>query len=81
MPGIILDESEDEEGEVSGDVNTLQARDMFFFSERKPGQQKRDCWAYQDWKKKKPNLKTGNMSRKPISCFNCVKEGHISGDW
>ena len=41
MPGIILNESEDEEGEVSGDVNTLQARDMFFFSERKLGQQEK----------------------------------------
>ena len=34
MPGIILDESEDEGGEVSGDVNTLQARDVFFFRKK-----------------------------------------------
>ena len=40
MPGIILDESEDEEGEVSGDVNTLQARDMFFFFWKKTGSTK-----------------------------------------
>ena len=39
---------------------------------------KRDCLAYENWKKK--NRKTGNMNRKPISCYNFGKEGHISCD-
>ena len=34
---------------------------------------------YEDWKKKKnPNRKTGSNFRKPISCYNCGKEGCIS---
>ena len=56
IPGIILDKSEDEGGEVSGDVNKLQARDTYFF-----------C-------KKTSHQKTGNLSRKPISCFSYGKK-------
>ena len=56
MPGLILDRSEDEGGEVSGDVN----RDCFFFS-KKTRQQKKGSQSYKDWKKMNPNRNSRKM--------------------
>ena len=39
---------------------------------------KRDCKKYIEWKKNNSNRKTGSVQRKPVSCYNCGKEGHIS---
>ncbi|MBZ5782055.1 hypothetical protein K8366_24095, partial [Klebsiella aerogenes] len=54
-----------------------RAEKRVFFC-KKTGHQKKDCRKYEEWKKKTPNRKTGNSYRKPISCYNCGKEGHIS---
>ena len=78
MQRLILEESEDERGEMSGDINAFQARDSCFFC-KKTGHQKTDCQSYKDWKKKNLNRKTENMNRKPVFCHNCEKEGHMSG--
>ena len=73
MPGLMSDESEDE----NGSVNAMQSGDSCYFCKR-TGHMKRDCKKYIEWKKNNPNRKTGNNPRKPISCYNCGKEGHIS---
>lgn len=49
MPGVILEESEDEGGKISGDVKALKAKDSCFFC-KKTDHQKRDCLSYRDWK-------------------------------
>ena len=54
MPGLILDKSEEEGGEISSDVIALQAKDSCFFC-KKTSHQKKDCRSYEDWKKKKSN--------------------------
>ena len=73
MPGLVLDESEDEE---TGGINALQGDNCFWC--KKPGHQKKDCRSFSDWKKKNPDRKPGTGNRKPISCYNCGKPGHIS---
>ena len=42
---------------------------------------KNDCRKYEEWKKKNPNRKTISSYQKPISCYNCGKEGHISREY
>ena len=79
MPGIIVCQVKDERGEMSGDVNSLQSRDSCLFW-KKTGHQKIDCRSYEDWKEKNLNWKTGNMNRKPVSCYNSGREEHISRD-
>ena len=79
MPGIIVYDSKDERGEMSGDVNRLQAKDSCLFC-KKTGHHKINCQCYKDWKKKNPNRKTGNTNRKLVSCYKTGKEGQISHD-
>ena len=62
MPGLIVYESEDERGEMSGVVNKLQARDGCLFC-KKTSHHMRNCRSYEDWKEKNPNRKTGNTNR------------------
>ena len=92
MPGLVLDESDAEETIEDGEINAIQGDGCFFC--KKPGHIRRDCRAYGEWKKKNPNQRTGNgtgsqngtvnrngsYNRKPISCYNCGKTGHISRD-
>ena len=53
------------------DVNVIQGGEVCYF-------QKRDCRKYKEWKKNNPDKKTGSSNRKPISCYNCEKGGHIT---
>jgi len=92
MPGLVLDESDAEETIEDGEINAIQGDGCFFC--KKPGHTRRDCRAYGEWKKKNPNKRTGNgtgshngtgsgtgsYNRKPISCYNCGKTGHIYRD-
>ena len=79
MPGLVMDESEDESLDMEGGVNALQ---VFFFC-KKPGHKKIKCRKFDGLKYKNPTRKTGsntmdNNTRNGISCYNCGKEGHIS---
>ena len=73
MPGLIADESENEDG----GVNAMQSGDACYFR-KKTGHLKRNCKKYVDWKRNNTSRKGGSNIRKPISCYNCGKEGHIS---
>ena len=77
MPGLVSEESEDKSKEIEGGINELQGGDACFFCQ-KPGHVKKDCLKYEDWEKKNSNRKTGSSFWKPISCYNCGKEGHNS---
>ena len=77
MPGLVLEESDDEEKDIWGDVNAMQGGEACYFC-KKTKHQKRDCWKYKEWKKKNPDRKYGSSNRKPIFCYNCGKDGQIS---
>ena len=56
MPGLIVYESENERGKMSGVVNKLQARDGCLFC-KKTSHHMRNCRSYEDWKEKNPKSK------------------------
>ena len=51
MPGLVLEESDDEEKDIWGDVNAMQGGEACYFC-KKTKHQKRDCRKYKEWKKK-----------------------------
>ena len=73
MPRLMSDESVDK----NGGINAMQSGDAHFVC-KKPGHLKRNCKKYTDWKKNNRNKKNGSNFWKPISCYNCGQEGHIS---
>ena len=84
MPGLVEDESEVENLDSEDGINALQGREVCYFC-KKPGHNNEDCRKFDEWKKKNPNWKYGSTtrnanSRPPVSCYNCGKEGHISGE-
>ena len=85
MPGFVEDVSDVEDLEAEGGVNALQNGDSCYFC-KKTSHQKRECWKFDEWKRKNPHKKPGgnpgnprsNPSHPSISCYNFGKEGHIS---
>ena len=75
MPGLVEDVSDAEELDAESRINALQGGDVCYFC-KKPGYQKRDCWKFDEWKRKNPNRKYGGdthkaSSRPSFSCYNC----------
>ncbi len=76
MPGIVVYEPKDERGEMSGNVNLLQARDSCLFC-KKTSHPRRNCQTYEDWKEKNPNKRSGNTNREPAIIWEKKNRYHI----